>query len=308
MDKLTYASNLKALASVSQSERYQFIQADIIDQTKLQQIFQDYQPDWVIHFAAESHVDRSINAAQIFIQTNILGTYHLLEVARQYWQNLSLQRKNYFRFHHISTDEVYGDLAFNQTKFNELSAYNPSSPYSVSKACGDHLVRAWGRTYDFPFIISCCTNNYGEFQHSEKLIPLTILNALQGKPLPIYGNGQQIRDWLFVDDHVRALYLILTQGKIGQTYNIAGNNPKTNIAVVQAICELLEEFLPNKPTNIQSYQQLITYVKDRPGHDICYGIDCSQLSQQLGWQPQESFQSGLRKTVIWYLQHYSIRC
>lgn len=303
VDKLTYAANLASLGGIIDSPRYHFEQADICASGQIADIFYQYQPDAVMHLAAESHVDRSISGAAEFIQTNIVGTYTLLEMAREYWITLPEPKKSAFRFHHISTDEVYGDLQDQTTLFAESTPYAPSSPYSASKAASDHLVRAWQRTYGLPTLLTNCSNNYGAFQYPEKLIPLMILNALHGKPLPIYGNGKQVRDWLFVDDHVRALYLVLTEGKVGETYNIGGHNEKANIDVVEMICALLEELAPKKPAHIQRYADLITYVVDRPGHDIRYAIDASKIRNELGWRPQETFESGLRKTVEWYLNH-----
>ncbi|ABY70049.1 putative dTDP-glucose 4,6-dehydratase [Actinobacillus pleuropneumoniae] len=303
VDKLTYAGNLASLESVSNSSRYHFEQADICDSTRISQIFCKYQPDVVMHLAAESHVDRSIDGPAAFMQTNIIGTYTLLEASRQYWLSLPLERKQTFRFQHISTDEVYGDLNDSNELFSENTAYSPSSPYSASKAASDHLVRAWFRTYGLPTLVTNCSNNYGPFQFPEKLIPLMILNAISGKPLPIYGNGLQIRDWLFVEDHAIALYQVLCRGKVGETYNIGGHNEKTNIEVVQAICRLLDELVPNKPSGIEQYEELVTYVADRPGHDVRYAIDASKIENQLGWTPKETFESGLRKTVEWYLNN-----
>ena len=303
VDKLTYAGNLESLISVADNPRYHFSQTDICDRAALDQLFADFQPDVVMHLAAESHVDRSISGPYAFIETNIIGTYQLLEASRTYWMGLAVERKSVFRFHHISTDEVYGDLEGTTDLFTETTSYSPSSPYSASKASSDHLVRAWNRTYGLPVVVTNCSNNYGPFHFPEKLIPLMILNALQGKALPVYGNGQQIRDWLFVEDHARALYVVATQGKDGETYNIGGHNEKANIEVVHAICQLLEELAPNKPEGIQSYQDLITYVKDRPGHDVRYAIDASKIKADLGWVPQESFETGLRKTVEWYLNN-----
>lgn len=303
VDKLSYAGNLESLISVADNPRYHFSQTDICDRAALDQLFADFQPDVVMHLAAESHVDRSISGPYAFIETNIIGTYQLLEASRTYWMGLAVERKSVFRFHHISTDEVYGDLEGTTDLFTETTSYSPSSPYSASKASSDHLVRAWNRTYGLPVVVTNCSNNYGPFHFPEKLIPLMILNALQGKALPVYGNGQQIRDWLFVEDHARALYVVATQGKDGETYNIGGHNEKANIEVVHAICQLLEELAPNKPEGIQSYQDLITYVKDRPGHDVRYAIDASKIKANLGWVPQESFETGLRKTVEWYLNN-----
>lgn len=303
LDKLTYAGNLTSLESIADNPNYQFIQGDIADRGLLDTIFADYQPDVVMHLAAESHVDRSIDGPAAFIQSNIIGTYHLLESARAYYQSLTEQQKSHFRFHHVSTDEVFGDLAIGDDKFTELTAYGPSSPYSASKASSDHLVRAWHRTYGLPIVMSNCSNNYGPFHFPEKLIPLMIINALQGKSLPIYGKGHQIRDWLFVEDHVRALITVATEGIIGQTYLIGGNNEKTNLEVVQEICNLLNELVAEKPIGIQDFSQLISFVTDRPGHDLRYAINSSKLQKSLGWQPKETFESGLRKTVIWYLEN-----
>ena len=303
VDKLTYAGNLESLISVADNPRYHFSQTDICDRAALDQLFADFQPDVVMHLAAESHVDRSISGPFAFIETNIIGTYQLLEASRTYWMGLAVERKSVFRFHHISTDEVYGDLEGTTDLFTETTSYSPSSPYSASKASSDHLVRAWNRTYGLPVLITNCSNNYGPYHFPEKLIPLMILNALQGKSLPVYGNGQQIRDWLFVEDHARALFTVVTQGAVGETYNIGGHNEKANLDVVHAICELLEELAPNKPEGIASYKDLITYVKDRPGHDIRYAIDASKIKKELNWVPQESFETGLRKTVEWYLSN-----
>lgn len=303
IDKLTYAGNLESLASVAHHPRYQFVQADIGDASHIKQLFNDYQPDAVMHLAAESHVDRSISGPAAFIETNIVGTYQLLEAARQYWNTLNPERKAAFRFHHISTDEVYGDLEGTSDLFTEQTPYAPSSPYSASKASSDHLVRAWQRTYGLPVVITNCSNNYGPYHFPEKLIPLIILNALDGKPLPVYGTGNQIRDWLYVEDHARALYTVVTQGIAGETYNIGGHNEKQNIEVVHAICELLEELAPNKPEGVTQYKDLIHFVTDRPGHDVRYAIDASKIQRELGWVPVETFETGLRKTVLWYLQH-----
>ena len=303
VDKLTYAGNLESLSDVEDHERYVFVQADICDHAALDDIFQTHRPDAVMHLAAESHVDRSIDGPAAFIETNIVGTYTLLEAARAYWQSLDEAEKSRFRFHHISTDEVYGDLEGVDDLFTETTSYAPSSPYSASKASSDHLVRAWQRTYGFPTIVTNCSNNYGPYHFPEKLIPLMILNALEGKPLPVYGNGMQIRDWLYVEDHARALYTVVTTGEVGETYNIGGHNEKANIDVVKTICALLEERVPNKPDGIKQYQDLITYVKDRPGHDVRYAINASKIARELGWKPQETFESGIRKTVEWYLTH-----
>lgn len=303
VDKLTYAGNLASLATIADSHRYAFEQVDICDKVALEYVFNKYQPDAVMHLAAESHVDRSIDGPATFIETNIIGTYTLLEVSRAYWNRLDGSEKSKFRFHHISTDEVYGDLVGTEALFTETAPYAPSSPYSASKASSDHLVRAWFRTYGLPTIITNCSNNYGPYHFPEKLIPLMILNALAGKPLPVYGNGMQIRDWLFVEDHARALYKVVTEGVIGETYNIGGHNEKANIDVVKTICHLLEELAPNKPVGVEKYENLITYVKDRPGHDVRYAIDATKISQELGWKPQETFETGIRKTVEWYLNN-----
>lgn len=303
VDKLTYAGNLESLESVENNPRYAFEQVDICDAKALARVFEHHQPDAVMHLAAESHVDRSIDGPAAFIETNIVGTYTLLEAARAYWNSLNDEKKAAFRFHHISTDEVYGDLEGTDDLFTETTPYAPSSPYSASKASSDHLVRAWLRTYGLPTIVTNCSNNYGPFHFPEKLIPLMILNALDGKPLPVYGNGQQIRDWLFVEDHARALYKVVTEGEVGETYNIGGHNEKANIDVVRNICRLLEELVPNKPKGVAKYEDLITYVKDRPGHDVRYAIDAAKIGRELGWKPQETFESGIRKTVEWYLNN-----
>ncbi|MCR3969091.1 dTDP-glucose 4,6-dehydratase [Aeromonas veronii] len=311
LDKLTYAGNLESLSSVSDSERYAFEQVDICNRSELDRVFSEHQPDAVMHLAAESHVDRSITGPADFIETNIVGTYMLLEAARAYWNGLDEARKAAFRFHHISTDEVYGDLPHpdeisgdeSLPLFTETTPYAPSSPYSASKASSDHLVRAWRRTYGLPTIVTNCSNNYGPYQFPEKLIPLVILNALDGKPLPVYGKGEQIRDWLYVEDHAYALYTVVTMGVVGETYNIGGHNEKANIEVVNRLCVLLEELVPNKPTGIEHYVDLIIYVKDRPGHDVRYAIEASKIERQLGWKPRETFESGIRKTVQWYLSN-----
>ncbi|HAS6416314.1 dTDP-glucose 4,6-dehydratase [Vibrio vulnificus] len=303
LDKLTYAGNLESLTSVAGSERYAFEQVDICDRAELERVFAIHQPDAVMHLAAESHVDRSIDGPAAFIESNIVGTYTLLEAARSYWNSLPCERKAAFRFHHISTDEVYGDLEGTDDLFTETTSYAPSSPYSASKASSDHLVRAWLRTYGLPTIVTNCSNNYGPYHFPEKLIPLMILNALEGKALPVYGDGMQIRDWLFVEDHARALYKVVTEGVVGETYNIGGHNEKANIEVVKTICSLLEELVPNKPQGVAQYLELITYVKDRPGHDVRYAIDASKIERELGWKPQETFKSGIRKTVEWYLKN-----
>ncbi|EEV22071.1 dTDP-glucose 4,6-dehydratase [Enhydrobacter aerosaccus SK60] len=301
VDKLTYAGNLESLETVSNNPRYQFLHADICDKSAMTKAFQDFQPNIVMHLAAESHVDRSIDGPMDFIQTNIIGTYNLLEVARNYWQNFTEDKKSSFKFHHISTDEVYGDLEGTEDLFTEATSYSPSSPYSASKASSDHLVRAWHRTYGLPIVITNCSNNYGPYHFPEKLIPLVILNALDGKPLPVYGDGKQIRDWLYVEDHASALYLVATTAKVGETYNIGGHNEKQNIDVVKTICTILDNIKPR--TDGQSYTQQITFVKDRPGHDLRYAIDASKINKELGWQPQETFESGIEKTVEWYLNN-----
>lgn len=301
IDKLTYAGNLESLKEVDSDSRYQFKQIDICDVEKLTQTFAEFKPDVVMHLAAESHVDRSIDGPTEFITTNIVGTYTLLEVTRKYWLALSEQQKQQFRFHHISTDEVYGDLEGTTDLFTETTAYAPSSPYSASKASSDHLVRAWQRTYGLPTIVTNCSNNYGPYHFPEKLIPLVILNALDAKPLPIYGKGDQIRDWLFVEDHACALYKVVSEGAVGETYNIGGHNEKQNIEVVKTICKILDELKPQ--INNQSYETLITFVKDRPGHDLRYAIDASKIKQDLGWVPKETFDTGIRKTVEWYLNN-----
>jgi len=307
VDKLTYAGNLESLVDVADSDRYAFERVDICDAAELARVFAEHQPDAVMHLAAESHVDRSITGPADFIETNIVGTYVLLEAARAYWLTLSDEAKNAFRFHHISTDEVYGDLPHPDEHpqgtalplFTEQTAYAPSSPYSSSKASSDHLVRAWRRTYGLPTLVTNCSNNYGPYHFPEKLIPLVILNALEGKPLPIYGKGDQIRDWLYVEDHARALYTVVTQGAPGETYNIGGHNEKQNLDVVHTICDLLDEIVPKEG----SYRDQITYVTDRPGHDRRYAIDADKISRELGWKPEETFESGIRKTVKWYLKN-----
>lgn len=302
VDCLTYAGNLESLASVADSARYTFAHVNICDRPALDAVFAKHRPDLVMHLAAESHVDRSIDGPGDFIQTNIHGTYTLLEAARSYWSKLPEARKATFRFHHISTDEVYGNLHSTDDLFTESTPYAPSSPYSASKAASDHLVRAWQRTYDLPTLITNCSNNYGPYHFPEKLIPHMILNALSGKPLPVYGNGQQVRDWLYVEDHARALVLVATQGVVGETYNIGGHNEQKNLHVVQTLCSLLEELAANKkPAGVTAYADLITFVKDRPGHDARYAIDASKIERELSWRPQETFDSGLRKTVEWYL-------
>lgn len=313
VDKLTYAGNLESLASVENTERYTFVQVDICDAPAMQRLFDEHQPDIVMHLAAESHVDRSIDGPAEFIQTNVVGTAVLLEAARAYWkalQETNAAKAEAFRFHHISTDEVYGDLEGTDDLFTETTPYAPSSPYSASKASSDHLVRAWQRTYGLPTLVTNCSNNYGPYHFPEKLIPLMILNALAGKALPVYGDGQQIRDWLYVEDHARALIQVATEGQIGETYNIGGHNEKANLTVVETLCEILDELASCKgdegandsPFTIHhSHKQLITFVTDRPGHDLRYAIDASKIERELGWKPAETFETGLRKTVEWYL-------
>lgn len=301
VDSLTYAGNLESLTDVADSPRFKFEQVSICDRAELDRIFNEQQPDAVMHLAAESHVDRSIDGPAEFIETNIIGTYTMLEAARSHWNKLDEKGKQNFRFHHISTDEVYGDLHGTDDLFTETTPYAPSSPYSASKASSDHLVRAWLRTYGLPTIVTNCSNNYGPYHFPEKLIPLIILNALDGKPLPVYGDGGQIRDWLYVEDHARALYKVVTEGIVGETYNIGGHNERKNIDVVKTICHLLEELVPVKPAGVAQYTDLITYVTDRPGHDMRYAIDADKIYKELGWTPQETFESGIRKTVEWYL-------
>lgn len=303
LDALTYAANPASLASVESDPNYQFVQADIRDPAAVARVLWDYQPDVIMHLAAESHVDRSIDAPSDFISTNVVGTLNLLEQALRYYGELRGARREIFRFHHVSTDEVFGDLERDDPPFSETTAYAPSSPYSASKASSDHLVRAWYRTYGLPVVISNCSNNYGPRQFPEKLIPLMLLNGVRGKSLPVYGDGLQIRDWLYVEDHARALERVATQGKVGRTYCIGGNCEKTNLEVVHAICELLEELLPGKPGGIEHFTDLIERVLDRPGHDRRYAIDTTLIDRELGWQPQETFASGLKKTVQWYLDN-----
>lgn len=303
LDKLTYAGNLENLAEVTASDMYHFEKIDICDAGEVGRVLAQYQPNILMHLAAESHVDRSIDGPEEFIQTNILGTYRLLEQVRAYWGRLGAKDRSAFRFHHISTDEVYGDLEDTKSLFTEQTPYAPSSPYSASKAGSDHLVRAWHRTYGLPVIVTNCSNNYGPYHFPEKLIPLMILNALEGKALPVYGQGKQIRDWLYVEDHARALYKVVSEGQVGETYNIGGHNEKQNIEVVQTICDLLEELAPEKPLGVNRYRDLITHVEDRPGHDLRYAIDAGKIQSELGWKPEETFESGLRKTVKWYLDN-----
>ena len=301
IDKLTYAGNLESLTEIDQHSNYEFKQIDICNTEQITAAIDAFRPDAIMHLAAESHVDRSIDGPAAFIQTNIVGTYTLLEAARKYWMGLDAEAQQKFRFHHISTDEVYGDLEGTTDLFTETTSYAPSSPYSASKASSDHLVRAWHRTYGLPVIVTNCSNNYGPYHFPEKLIPLVILNALDAKPLPVYGNGQQIRDWLFVEDHARALYKVVTEGVVGETYNIGGHNEKQNIEVVKTICKILDELKPQ--ANGQAYASLITFVKDRPGHDLRYAIDATKIQNELGWTPAETFETGIRKTVEWYLNN-----
>lgn len=314
LDKLTYAGNLESLSTVSMDPRYAFEKVDICDTAELTRVFKQHQPDIIMHLAAESHVDRSIDGPAEFVQTNIFGTYNLLEASRAYWNELDAQGKQDFRFHHISTDEVYGDLPHPDELadpaqaahhlFTETTAYAPSSPYSASKASSDHLVRAWHRTYGLPIVVTNCSNNYGPYHFPEKLIPHIILNALAGKALPVYGDGSQIRDWLYVEDHARALVKVATEGQVGETYNIGGHNEKRNIEVVRTLCTLLEEIAAEqKPDGVARYEDLITFVQDRPGHDVRYAIDASKIEQELGWVPEETFETGMRKTVQWYLDN-----
>jgi dTDP-glucose 4,6-dehydratase len=300
LDKLTYASNLETLAGLENDKNYHFVKGDIANLELVNYLLEKYQPDAIINFAAESHVDRSILSPQDFIQTNVVGTFQLLEASRNYWQKLSLQRQQQFRFLHVSTDEVYGSLNPQDSAFREDTPYAPNSPYAASKAASDHFVRAYHHTYGLPTLTTNCSNNYGPLQFPEKLIPLTILNAIDGKPLPIYGDGQNIRDWLYVIDHCEAIYLVLQQGKMGETYNIGGLNEQTNLTVVEKICAILDELVPKSDLR---YSSLMTFVKDRPGHDQRYAIDCSKISHDLGWQPQENFDGGLLKTVQWYIKN-----
>jgi dTDP-glucose 4,6-dehydratase len=304
IDKLTYAGNLLSLADIENHVNYNFAQVDICDKQAITELFDRFEPDAIMHLAAESHVDRSIDGPAEFIQTNIVGTFTLLDVAKNYWDSLASPKKELFRFHHISTDEVYGDLKDSGLLFTEKTPYDPSSPYSASKASSDHLVRAWNKTYGLPTVITNCSNNYGPYHFPEKLIPLVILNALEGKNLPIYGEGTQIRDWLYVEDHARALYQVITQGEPGQTYNIGGHNEKTNIDVVKTICRILDDAVPDKPKGLTCFEELIVHVKDRPGHDLRYAIDADKIKQTLDWVPGETFESGIKKTVQWYLNNH----
>lgn len=304
IDKLTYAGNLDNISEFNSSDRYHFHQVDICNRVELDRLFRNYNPNIVMHLAAESHVDRSIDGPSAFIETNIVGTYTLLEASRAYYLTLTTEKKPDFLFHHISTDEVYGDLG-ETGLFTEETAYAPSSPYSASKASSDHLVRAWHRTYNLPVIVTNCSNNYGPFHFPEKLIPLVILSALEGKDLPVYGNGKQVRDWLFVEDHARALYTVVCKGTVGETYNIGGFNEKQNIEVVQEICNYLNDVIVDKPKNVSDFKQLITFVEDRSGHDVRYAIDAGKIQRELGWHPIETFDTGIRKTIDWYLNNKS---
>ena len=301
LDKLTYAGNLATLASVKNDPRHLFVQGDIGDRALVAKLLKEHQPRAIVNFAAESHVDRSIHGPADFIDTNIVGTFNLLECAREYWNGLQAAQKTNFRFHHVSTDEVYGSLLPTAPAFNETHPYEPNSPYSASKAASDHLVRAWFHTYGFPVVTTNCSNNYGPYHFPEKLIPLVILNAMNGKPLPIYGDGQQVRDWLYVGDHCSAIREVLAKGKLGETYNIGGWNEKANIDVVKTICQILDELKPR--TDGESYAQQITFVKDRPGHDRRYAIDARKIERELGWRPAETFDTGIKKTVQWYLDN-----
>ena len=303
VDKLTYASSLSSLDTVSNSDRYLFSRSDISDVKAMKDLFASFQPDVVMNLAAETHVDRSIDNAESFILTNVVGTYRLLDVAREYWNGLNPEKKNKFLFHHVSTDEVFGDLVDSEDLFSETSNYEPSSPYAASKASSDHLVRAWHRTYSLPSIVTNCSNNYGPYQNPEKLIPLMILRARAGSSLPVYGNGQQVRDWLFVEDHARALLSVALTAQPGSTYNIGGENEVTNLKVVRKICDLLERLAPDKPAGVEKYRDLIEFVADRPGHDFRYAIDNKKIINEIGWRPKDSFDSGLAKTVSWYIEN-----
>ena len=300
VDKLTYAGNLDSLAPVADDPRFRFVRADIAEAARLRELIEDVRPDVIMHLAAESHVDRSIDSAGAFIETNIVGTYVLLETALAYWRALPMDRRNDFRFHHISTDEVFGSLG-REGLFTEQSPYRPNSPYAASKAASDHLIRAWHHTYGLPVVLSNCSNNFGPYQFPEKLIPLMILNCLEGKPLPVYGRGDNVRDWLYVDDHARALQIIAERGKPGESYNVGGSSERSNLEVVRAICALVDEMVPD-PT-LGRREQLIRFVADRPGHDLRYASATAKIERELGWQPQERFETGLRKTVRWYLDN-----
>ena len=303
IDKLTYASNLESLKKIEKNERYSFKRIDICNGNRIKKIFFEYKPDIIIHLAAETHVDRSIDGPKQFVETNIIGTYTLLEEARNYWLSLRNKKKNNFKFHHVSTDEVYGDLEKKSDPFTEKTPYAPSSPYSASKASSDHLVRAWHRTFKLPTLITSCSNNYGPYQFPEKLIPLIILNALEEKKLPIYGKGDQVRDWLYVEDHAKALLHVALNGKVGETYNIGGQNELKNIDVVKTICNILDELKPNKLKNISKYDELISFVEDRPGHDKRYAMDIFKINKELKWKPEETFVTGIKKTIEWYLNN-----
>ncbi|MDA9926925.1 dTDP-glucose 4,6-dehydratase [Amylibacter sp.] len=307
VDCLTYAGSLESLVSVESDSRYCFEKVDICNEKEIKRVFESHQPDIIMHLAAESHVDRSIDGPDEFIRTNIFGTYVLLQEARHYWSRLEAERKENFRFHHVSTDEVYGDLEGSGSLFTEETSYAPSSPYSATKASSDHLVRAWHRTFKLPTMVTNCSNNYGPYQFSEKLIPMTIINALTGKPIPIYGSGQQVRDWLYVEDHARALLRVVLNGNVGQTYNIGGHNELQNIEVVNVVCRILDELQPSKFDGIDQYAQLISHVDDRSGHDIRYAIDSSKMEKELNWRPNESFLTGIKKTVEWYVANID-RC
>ncbi len=309
IDKLTYAGNLESLADIRQHPGFTFVHGDIGDTELIRKCFEEHRPDAVMHLAAESHVDRSIDGPEAFIQTNIVGTYRMLEVARQYYNTLAGGDRDRFRFLHVSTDEVYGSLGMNDPGFTETTAYDPHSPYSASKAASDHLVRSWGDTYGLPVLVTNCSNNYGPYQFPEKLIPVVILKAISGEKIPVYGKGENIRDWLYVDDHARALIAVLTRGQVGQTYNIGGNNEQTNISLVRMLCGILDEIHPVRGNaalsgqNLVSYADLISFVADRPGHDLRYAIDATKIHRELAWTPDEDFESGFRKTVQWYLDH-----
>ena len=305
VDNLTYAGNLDSIASVENESRYEFEKVDICNSLDIRHVLNKHKPDVIMHLAAESHVDRSIDGPSKFIETNILGTYVLLEQSKEYWLSLDDKKKNNFKFHHVSTDEVYGDLGQKDSLFTEETPYAPSSPYSASKASSDHLVRAWHRTFNLPTLITNCSNNYGPYQFPEKLIPLMILNAIKGKSLPVYGNGKQVRDWLYVEDHAKALILVALKGEIGSTYNIGGNNQIQNIEVVKTLCSILDDLVPSKIDGISKYDQLIINVEDRAGHDTRYAIDSSKILNELGWVPQETFQTGIKKTISWYLENYN---
>lgn len=300
VDKLTYAANLESLRSVAEDKKYAFVQADICDLDAMTQVFTTHTPDAVMHLAAESHVDRSIDGPGAFIETNVMGTFSLLQAARAYWESLKGERKDGFRFHHVSTDEVYGDLELNDPAFEETHPYDPSSPYSASKAASDHLVRAWARTYKLPVVLTNCSNNYGPFQFPEKLIPVVILKALHGTEIPVYGKGDNVRDWLYVDDHADALLTVLQKGEIGETYNIGGNNERTNLELVETICELMGKHLSSEN---RDFKDLITFVTDRPGHDRRYAINATKIETELGWTPSISFDEGFDQTISWYLEN-----